>query len=57
MRLPDDPDLLTPELRLQEVAAILARGVLRLRVRAALACNQPGQLDPENTAENPPGSA
>lgn len=42
MRLPDDPDLLTPELRLQEVAAILARGVLRLRVRAALACNQPG---------------
>lgn len=33
---PTDPAKMTPEQRVEEVAAILAAGVLRLRARAAL---------------------
>lgn len=36
MRPADSPTLLTPEQRLHEAAAILARAILRLRHRAAL---------------------
>ena len=36
MPAPDDPVALAPAERLAEVSAILARGILRLRSRAAL---------------------
>ena len=36
MRPFEDPDLLTPDQRLSEVAGILATGILRLHSRAAL---------------------
>jgi hypothetical protein len=49
MRPDLDPSQLTPDERFQEVAAIFAAGLLRLRDRAALA---PGQHPaPENSAE------
>jgi hypothetical protein len=40
---PADPIHLTPEQRLEEIAALLATGVLRLQRRAALTapCNHP----------------
>jgi hypothetical protein len=46
---------LTAEQHLQDVAAILGRGILRLRARGALNCNQPGPVDPKETRENSPG--
>jgi hypothetical protein len=50
MRSFEDPDLLTPDQRLSEVADILAVGVLRLRMRAAVlgSDSDPGIL-PEST--------
>jgi hypothetical protein len=45
---PTDPDLLTPEQRLAEIAAILAAGVLRLRHRSAIPTPQSSPLPPTN---------
>lgn len=47
--LPDDPAVMTPAQRRREIAAILARGVLRLR-QAAQTC--PGSRS-SRTPENP----
>ena len=48
MRPIDDPDELTSDDRLTEVAAILARGVLRLRTRRKLA----GNADAKNGSDS-----
>ena len=55
MRSCEDAAPMSPEQRLQEVAAILGKGILRLRARGALNCNQPGPIDPKETRENSPG--
>ena len=56
MRPPDEPpEFLTPDQRLRDLAAILARGVLRLHSRAALTINPGQHADPEkpqNLGEN-----
>ena len=56
MRPPDEPpEFLTPDQRLRDLAAILARGVLRLHSRAALTTNPGPHADPEkpqNSSEN-----
>ena len=46
----DDPTYMTPEERAKEVAAILARGILRLRKRNM---RQNRQESAENGAEEP----
>ena len=47
--MPDDPAEMTPPQRRREIAAILARGVLRLRQ-----CNEiPPGSDPSRTVEPP----
>ena len=46
---PDDPAHLTPDERRRQVAAILARGVLRLRSSAQLG---PDPAESEHCAEN-----
>jgi hypothetical protein len=51
----EDSARLRAEQRLQEVAVILARGILRLQARDALAGQQTHQDGPEETAENSPG--
>ena len=49
MRPIDDPSFLTPDDHLSEVAAILAGGVLRLHVRTALSCDDPGSEKSPNS--------
>ncbi len=49
MRSIDDPALLPPDQRLSEVAGILAVGVLRLHIRAAI----PDGAEQLPAAENP----
>lgn len=52
MRCHDDPEFLTPAERLQEIAAILAAGVLRLHRRAALLTEPLAGSAPENLLES-----
>ena len=53
MRPAVDPTHLTPEDRFREVAAVLARGLLRLHARPAAAC--PAEhLGPENSPDSSP---
>jgi hypothetical protein len=54
MRSSEDAAPMSPEQRLQEVAAILGKGILRLRTRGGLNCNQPDPVDPNDTSENSP---
>jgi hypothetical protein len=42
MSLCTDPDNMTPDARHDEIAALFARGLLRLRVRPALQITDPG---------------
>ncbi len=51
MRPIDDPTLLTPDQRREEVASILAAGVLRLHARAALSPAGSPQKSPELTSQ------
>jgi hypothetical protein len=53
MRSRDRSAPTTANQRVQEVASILARGLLRLHTRDALASS----VDPHLTAENPPKSS
>jgi len=48
MRPADSPTLQTPEQRLHEAAAILARAILRLRHRAALGAPSPSENLPNS---------
>ena len=43
MRIAIDPSKMTPEERMAEVAAILARGVLRLNTRSATGGEKPAE--------------
>ena len=52
MRSFEDPDLLTPDQRLAEVASILAAGLLRLHTRAALSDNATDSSNAEKPAES-----
>jgi len=52
MRPIDDPSFLTPDERLAEVAGILATGILRLHVRAALSPDASERPAPKNLAES-----
>ena len=45
---PTDPDLLTAEQRIAELAAILAAGVLRLRGRSAIPAHESSPVPPTN---------
>jgi hypothetical protein len=48
----DDPKVLTPDERLQEIAGILAAGILRLRSRAALPTESDEQSGRPNSRES-----
>jgi hypothetical protein len=52
MRSIDDPDLLTPDQRLAEVASILAAGVLRLHSRVAIADDAEQHSAPGNLGKS-----
>jgi hypothetical protein len=52
MRPPDDPGLLTPELRRRELARLLAAGLRRLRPRPADPAFSPEHPAPENLPES-----
>ena len=52
MRSIDDPAHLTPDQRLAEVASILAVGVLRLHIRAAIP-DDAGQIPIRKSCRNP----
>lgn len=52
MRADRHQSLLTPQQRLEEVAKILARGVLALRSKAILAADPTLQNHPENSQES-----
>lgn len=52
MRPIDDSSFLTPDERRAEVASILAAGVLRLHVRAAIPDDASVPSDPETAAES-----
>jgi hypothetical protein len=49
---PTDPASLTPEQRVEEIAAILAAGLLRLRRRAAVPAASPPPEIPADSARN-----
>ena len=48
----DDPASLTPEQRRRELAALLARGLLRLRDRRLMPAAPPVPTDPEKPMES-----
>jgi len=50
--LPDDPTSMTPSERRHEIAAILARGVLRLRQCAQSSASSGESRRPERTSES-----
>lgn len=51
----EDAAPMRAEQRLQEVAAILGKGILRLRARGALPSSAPEQIRGKETTENSPG--